>query len=354
MFLNLIKTTIAAIALFAIIFLFILPIDLPYSIKVPGKVLPIKEWVLSKSNNGQIVTQLINNKTGQSEDYFVTLIERGDVVQLKLKSNRDNFTVLKNDTIAVIHSNEINRQLIRLMGKLEETKTSLKLNLTGSKKSVIEAAKKKLDFEKEKLREQNKILARLKEMYEKNLISVEEYEIAQNESYLNDINIAIAKAQLETVQTGEKTGQIQFIISQINSLENEIGVLEKRLTNFVIVSPINGTVNQIANSDTILFVSDTSEYVILMPINIQEKEYLQKDISIVLQIPYNNKMIDAEFYWLDNRVQVFRGTQVIFLKAIVNKDKLNFIPGMYVQCTLNLGSVSIKERINKIFQRIFN
>ena len=353
MFINLVKITIATIALIAIIFLFILPINLPYSIKVPGKVLPQKEWVLSKTDNGMIVTQLINNKTGISEDYFVTQFERGDAVQLNLNSKKNNFSVSKNDTIGIIHSNEINRELVKLQGKLAETKASLELNLTGNKKSIIDAAKETLAFSKEKSKEQKKILARLKAMFRKNLISKEEYEIAQNESNLNDINISIAQAQLEAVKTGEKPEQVQFINSKILSIENEISVLEKRLNNFVIISPINGTVNQIANSDTILFVADTSEYVILMPVNIKEKEYLKKDISIELQIPYNKKIIEADFYGLNNKVQIFNGTQVIFVKAIVDKNKLDFIPGMYVQCKLNLGSVSIKERIIKIFQRIF-
>ena len=242
MFINLVKITIATIALIAIIFLFILPINLPYSIKVPGKVLPQKEWVLSKTDNGMIVTQLINNKTGISEDYFVTQFERGDAVQLKLNSKKNNFSVSKNDTIGIIHSNEINRELVKLQGTLAETKASLELNLTGNKKSIINAAKEKLAFSKEKSKEQKKILARLKAMFRKNLISKEEYEIAQNESNLNDINISIAQAQLEAVKTGEKPEQVQFINSKILSIENEISVLEKRLNNFVIISPIKSNV----------------------------------------------------------------------------------------------------------------
>jgi len=269
MFLNIVKITIATIAILAIILLFIFPINLPHSVKVPGKVLPQKEWVLRKTDNGLIVTQLINNKTGLSEDYFVTQFERGDAVQLELKSKKNNFSVSKNDTIGIIHSNEINRRLVQLQGKLAETKASLKLNLTGVKKAIISAAKEKLAFEEEKSKEQKKILARLKAMYEKDLISVEEYEIAQNESNLNDINIAIAKAQLEAVKTGEKPEQIQFINSQINTLENEIAILENRISNFVIISPIDGIENQIPNSDTILFVADTGVYCVLKPVNRQ-------------------------------------------------------------------------------------
>ena len=353
MFLNLVKITIAIVAIIAIILFIVLPINLPYSIEVPGKVLPQKEWILSKSNNGMIVTQLVNNKTGLSEDYFVTQFERGDAVKLELNSNRNNFSVSKNDTIGIIHSNEIDRRLVQLRGKLAETKASLKINLTGNKKSIIKAAEQKLAYEKEKSSEQKKILARLKAMYEKELISLEEYEIAQNESNLNDINIAIAEAQLEAVKTGQKPEQIQLIKSQILSIEDEITTLEGRLSNFVIISPIDGTVNQIVKSDTILFVADTSGYVILMPVNIKEKEYLDRDVTIDLQLPFSNNITEANFLGLDNKVQIFNGTQVILAKAIVDKDKINFLPGMYVQCKLHLGSVSIKERINKIFTRIF-
>ncbi|PIW69669.1 MAG: hypothetical protein COW08_05915 [Ignavibacteriales bacterium CG12_big_fil_rev_8_21_14_0_65_30_8] len=353
MFLNLVKITIATIALLAIIIFLILPINLPYSIQVPGKVLPQKEWVLSKSDNGMIFTQLINNKTGVNEDFFVTQFERGDAVKFELFKDENNFSVSKNDTIGIIHSNEIDVRLVQLQGKLTETKASLKSNLTGNKSSIIKAAKEKLAFEIEKSNEQKKILARLKEMYEKNLISTEEYEIAQNESNLNDINISITKAQLETVQTGEKPEQIQIINSQILSIENEISILQKRLSNFMIITPISGTVNQLAKSDTILFVADTSSFVILMPLNIKEKNYLANDVTIDLQLPYNKKTIEAKYYGMDNKVQIFNNTQVVMIKAILDKNKLDFLPGMYLQCTLHLGKLSIKDRIDKIFQRVF-
>jgi len=353
MFINLVKITIATIALLAIIIFLILPINLPYSIEVPGKVLPQKEWILSKTDNGMIVTQLINNITGINEDFFVTQFERGDAVQFEFFKSENYFSVSKNDTIGIIHSNEINRRLVQLQGKLAETKASLKSNLTGNKSSIIKAAKEKLAFEIEKSTGQKKILARLKAMHEKNLISTEEYEIAQNASNLNDINISIAEAQFEAVKTGEKPEQIQIINSQIFSIENEIIILEKRLRNFMIISPIDGTVNQIAKNDTILFVADTSGYVIVMPINIREKEYLAKDISIDLQLPYNKNIIEAKYFGMDNKVQIFNHTQVVMIKAIVDKNKLGFLPGMYLQCTLHLGSISIKERINKIFRSIF-
>ncbi len=116
-----------------------------------------------------------------------------------------------NDTIAVVYSNEIERQIENLKGQIISAKASLSLNLSGEKQAIIEQENKVLEYAIKQADEQKKILDRMKIMFDKGLVSLEEYEIVKGNYDLNNINIAISKARLLTVETGAKQEQIEFI-----------------------------------------------------------------------------------------------------------------------------------------------
>ena len=178
----------------------------------------------------------------------------------------------KNDTVAIIYSNENERQIENLKGEIDAAKASLSLNLTGEKEAVIDQEIKNLDYAVKQADEQKKVLDRFKVLYEKGLVSQEEYEISKGTYDLYLINIAISKARLKTVETGAKQEQIEFLKTQINSMENELAILQKRFKGFTVTAPINGVVSRKTNSDTLMVISDISEYVLLCPVKVKDKK----------------------------------------------------------------------------------
>ncbi len=353
MLLNLLKGSIVATALVLIFIFFILPIKLPHKIETTGKVIPAKQWVLSIANNGQIVSHIQDNQSGINHSFFFTEFDRGDAVRFHINKNiLKKFIVFKGDTIGTLYSNQLIKQLANLEGELLQAKASLSLNTTGEKQSVIKAAEEKLLFEQKKAEEQKRILARLKALWEKDLISKEEYEIAQNQADLDDINIKIAKAQLESAKTGVKPEQIELINSQVQTIENEITVLKKRLSDYLITSPITGSVNQFAKKDTILVVSDTSSYLIVMPVNIEERAFFKDNLKIKAVIPIDNEIVESEILHIDNNVEILRGKEIIFAKAIVKSKSKNLLPGIFVKCQIQSEPVSIKNRISTFLNEL--
>src|SRR3990172_6870781 len=140
-----IKTVIILVALILVLIYFILPIKLPYTVNSRAKVLPSREWIISKTTGGQLTTTIKDNKTGVSRNYSVSEFQRGDAMQLVFRPELNLGTsVNANDTIGTILSNEIQLQLVQLNGQLEQAKANLNLNLAGEKTSIIEEAEKHL------------------------------------------------------------------------------------------------------------------------------------------------------------------------------------------------------------------
>ncbi len=207
------KKIIIWVAVITIIILsLILPINIKYNIYVKGKLLPNKEWIIYKGTDGRLTSLITNYRTGMNQSYDVTLFDRGDAMRFSFNQKlHSGSRLFVNDTVAIVYSNEIERQIENLKGEIIAAKASLSLNLTGEKEAIIEQENKTLDYSIKQSEEQKKILDRVKTLYDKGLASLEEYEIAKGTYELNVINSSISKARFHSVQTGEKKEKVSLI-----------------------------------------------------------------------------------------------------------------------------------------------
>ena len=350
------KTLIIWIAILSIIGItLLLPIKISYNLFVRGKILPANEWIIYKGSDGRLTSQLINYKTGINQSYDVTLFDRGDALQFEFNPSLASGTSIeKNDTIAVIYSNENERQIENLKGEIIAAKASLSLNLTGEKEAVIEQEIKNLDYAVKQADEQKKVLDRIKALYEKGLVSQEEYEIAKGTYDLYIINISISKARLKTVETGAKQEQIEFLKTQINSMQNELAILQKRFTGFTVTAPINGVVSRKTNSDTLMVISDISEFVLLCPVKVKDKKYIQTSAKVDIHANGTKQDVKSLVYEIGNSVQLVNGIQIVTVTSSVDGNSDQLIPSLIVDCYIETGKLSPLEYLERIWQRMVN
>ncbi|NIO28916.1 MAG: hypothetical protein GTO29_10245 [Candidatus Latescibacteria bacterium] len=334
--------------------LLLLPIKIPYSLDVPGKIVASKEWVVSKGVNGRLMTVLIDHKQGVNKKYSVTQFERGDAVEFNLNPHIvSGTTIAAMDTIGLVYSNEIERRLAELKGQLAMAKASLQLYLSGEKESIIEEAKQQLASRKKQVEEQGKILDRLKALNARELVSKQEYEIALGLSTLYEIDVSIAKAQLQIVQTGAKKEQVEYIQSQIQAFQQEIEILKKRLADFTLISPISGVVCQIFSGDTLLVVKDTTEYAVIMPVKWQQRRYIATRCPVKLLVPDITNVPKAILVKMDKTTHYLNGEQVLIATAIAKDNVSELVPGLRIQCSIDCGRVRPSEYVKRFFKSIF-
>jgi hypothetical protein len=350
------KSLILGVIILVLLILFILlPIEFEYKLKVQGKLLPSKEWILYKGTDGRLTSLLTDYREGINKSYDVTLFDRGDVMEFEInQSVRSSARIELNDTIAKIYSNENERLIENLKGQIAAAKASLSANITGEKEAIIMQEKNNLDFAIKQAEEQKRILERIEALYKKGLASQEEYEIAKNTYDLYEINILISKSRLESVETGAKQETLALIKSQINALESELAVLKKRSNNFVLLSPINGYVNRKTNSDTLLIISDTSQYVLLTPIKIADKKFISPPQKVDIYINRYKQSAEADLVELNNMVQLVNGLQVVTAVSIVQQSSPEMIPGLMVDAYIHTGSLSPLKYFLRVWQRLVN
>ncbi len=348
---NTISKLLIIIGVIAVLITLSLLIKLPYNISMPGEILASSEWIVCKGNNGQLITQLNNRKLGIIKNYSIREFERGDDVSFStIKGLGFGSSVKQDDTLGYVYSNEIERQITLLEGQLKVARANMELNQAGEKESIVAEAQENLSYQKRKAEEQRKILAREKELYKANLISQQEYEIVEGTAALNNINISIAEAQLKSAQTGAKNQQVELTKQQINAYEKEIGIWKSRLAANKLVTPISGMVTHMTIGDTLFVISDTSSFVVLVPIKLQEKPFLKLNDVIKIELPFDDGKAEAKLITIGKAVHYIARSPVVYGTAVVRIKDKNLLPDMLVKCKIETGSISLYEH----FKRMMN
>ena len=329
--------------------LLFIPLKIRYSISANAKIIPAKEWILTKAEDGSIMIDLSDYMSGISRSITAMQIERGDIIQFKLSPTlkSDEF-VSEGDTVGYILSTMMDRQLTSLKGDLEIARASLGVNITGEKKAAVEEAIHQLFMKKEEAKIQQVLLERQQALLEQNLISQEEFEITQKMAKVAEIDVRAAEAQLQVMQTGAKPELIYLIETQIQSLENEIDVLEEKMINHTICSPIGGRIYHFISSDTLCIVGDSSYVAVIL---VEAKNFLEVSTGqrVDLKLTGFGDTPSGRVVRIEERFRNINGEQIFAVIAELKSSGGKLPINSITPCTIRGKPKSPMEYVLRMF-----
>jgi len=333
----------------------LLPFHVPYSVKAYGKVVPIQKWVLTMGTDGQLIVKTFDYERGMSDECTVSQFDRGETMSFSVHPSVSvNGFVNAGDTLGLIHSSSTEQEITELRGELATAQATLAAESSGDKLSVIEEANLRLDHARIAVAEQQRVLNRLKHLVSQNLVSLEEYEAAESAAQLLKVEVSIAESQLTAARTGEKPEQINLIRQQIEALENEIGIVEKRMAAFTITSPIDGKIGRASFMDTLLVLYDTSSFVAFVPIKFSECEYVAEHQSVEISVDGSPSDLTGQLTSVDKEVHLLNGEQTVLAAAIIGESSENIFPGMVAKCKIICEPVTMVGYAGRLLKSLLN
>jgi len=331
----------------AIVVLF-LPIKVHYRFDATAIVYPTKEWYFSRGQDDSYVSELHDFKTNVISHLKGYKFERGDIAEVDLRADLISGSIIKqNDTIAFIHSFDIESEIIEFESLKAIEQASLKANLAGEKKTLIEQAKQNLQYAKQQLVLEEKNYNRQLKLHNDSVISQADFEVYENTYYLAEINVQIAKNELLSIETGSKSEEIQYIIEKIDSYSREIEQLKKQRSQYYIVPPISGKLSFNTVLNGLVTVSDFSQFLLKIPVKVYNIQYLDRISGISFLIPGYDEEMEASFIDLDENVNLLANQQMVIAKALVNKSFQGIYAGMAVQCSVICDEITIFEYLKR-------
>jgi len=304
-----------------------------FSTKTKMVIHPTEEWELVRTIDGNLISIQKNHIKNYVNSYAVTEFQRGDAVKFVLNPKIfDQKTINKGDTIGYVFSNEEQRRLIQLKGELGVLIAELEFHTTGQKPEDVEFASRNLALAMQELETQRKLMARSEALISDLVISKEQYDIDLNALKVKELSVELARANLASIDTGEKPEMEKLIRSKIEALNNEINQIQNRLDLLTVVSPISGTLSIDHNSlmtiplnenvETIVKIMNTEKPIGLMPIRVTHRSAINAGAEVKLR-KHENK---GRVVLINNIAQISIGSPYIYYVVQLEKN-LNYTFG---------------------------
>ena len=339
-----------AILILAIIVLF-LPIKTDYSFDSTAKILPVKEWRLKRGQDDSYISELRNNKTDVLSLVKGYKFERGDISEIVLLKDMVSGSYSEpGDTLAYINSYFIENEITKLHNLKKIEQENMVVKLSGEKQPLIDEAVQRYNFARQQKELEEKNFNRYKKLYSDSIISTAEFEIYENAFKLAEINLEIANSEMISLKSGAKNEEIEYTRQKIEAFQREIETLERLKNEYFVTCPIGGVVSFNSTIEDIISINDTSQYVLMIPVKVNNVQYLDRISGIKFSIPGYDEMMSASFISLDEKVNLFANQQLVMAKAIIDGGQFKLYPGMAVQCTVVCDKISIFNFLTRSIQ----
>ncbi|OQX79928.1 MAG: hypothetical protein B6D64_03995 [Bacteroidetes bacterium 4484_276] len=340
---------------FVALAVYFLPITIPSDIKSLGKVYSPKQYILYTANDGQVRESLINLATGMHEGFSAREMERGDDIRLRVNPDISNKEFIsKHDTLAHIFSFVTAVKLNSLKSELEVINALLAAELSGNKAEDIELAKKRREYARMDAEIQEKAYRRQKYLYENEVIADQEFEDQGRLTELKKIQVAIREAELQSLASGAKPEQINFIKAQIRKVKADIADLELKSSNQTITSPINGIFCNTFSPDTILVIKDIDELIIKIPVEVKDIQNVFIGQRIICKVDGRKGNVEAEVTHISKNVSVISSRQIVMVTGRFLQENPKIMPAIVVRVKLERDPVLLRDFLVKWFAVFFS
>ncbi len=341
-----------------ILFLLIHFIRIPYYIHSRGIIMPGKEWVLKKDSKGTLVSIFKDNLINSTTQFTVTEFQRGDLAQFQLKNGLFNSSrIAYGDTIGMISSTEEDRRYIELVAELQVQQSLLKVYTSGEKPENVRMAYENMIRAEHEYSTQKQLTERQEVLFNEEYIPAETYELSYNDLVVKRQNMNVAKANYESLITGAKQEEIDYINASIHALELQIEQAEKRLASFCVTSPIDGQIvgrrTMINGEDIVLAVADRSQLLVVLPVAIYQLPFVESGHDLVLKSNTYGLSYKARIVGIDNSVQLVDQRQNVFITAALDGGNEDLLSGMILDATISAGWITIPEYVRRMFRIVY-
>ncbi len=337
------------------ILLFILPIKITDHINSEAKIIPAREWILQRSEDGSIHISDIDHRWNMVRNVSAYQVERGDFIEFKMhKALAELDEISENDTIGIVHSVQTERELANLNRDLATAESFLRISRTGEKASIIAMATESVNQARIQLENQNKIVKRKERLFKNNLISEEEYEINKNLSNLYERQLLEAQANLLNIQTGAKPEEIALYENEVITTKREIQRVKDLMDKFTLRSPMDGFLYKIYSTDTLLIIGDTLS-VAIIPIRSDDITQIRIGQIFSINLGYTETGLNptGKIISISKMTEYMDQKATILATGLIAKPIKNLPINAILGCSIETESVILRDYIFDFLISIF-
>jgi multidrug resistance efflux pump len=317
---------------------------------------------LERSAEGNLISTLKDYQYNSIADFSVSEFQRGDHAGFELSSGIfNNQLIKKGDTIGRLISQYETANLTTLEGELKVQQKLLDVYQTGEKPELIGVANEKRILARQDFETQQKITNRNKLLHSEGHISDEAFEISQNELNIRRQNMLIAENEYEAMKTGAKEEQIEYVLANIEALENRLDQIQQLFDKYILTSPIDGKIirqqeSAAIETQTVVKIANTNRFVLIVPVDTYNIQYMETGQKISFSGAWGDQSYTATVTAFDNSAQRINGREKVFVTAVTDSlpENHTLFPNMVTDVEIPSQSLSVFGYISRLINEIYN
>ena len=323
----------------------------PYHIKGPCLFLPQLEWSLTQVNPEKILKKSVENAYNRLHSYTLLQFNRQDFVRFSIEPKyKPGDLIKKGAIVGQISSPENRMALDNLLGELKKAKVNLKYVQTGEKSTLQQEAIENLEYSRTQVTTYEPLLKRKRKLFDEGFISKEELEISEATFQLYKQNVALQKAKLDVVLSGEKEESIQLMRAEMARLQSQINIMNNKLANEQFIAPFDGIMGTFQDS-ILCKISKIDTATIHMPISISKAHYIHNGQSIKVSTGDGYFSSSGTVCAIIHEVVLIQGQPMILVTGCFPNTDQKHIMGLNGWAKISIGKMSLIQQLHLIWKQ---
>ena len=320
------------------------PWEIPYGFRTAARVQPAEAWELIHRPNGSLTASWYDHRLGGMRDQQTYQFDEEDIwdVRYQIDSSEVNW-LDAGDEVLRITSNSLQQQLLDVENQIRNLQALLIRDEAGEKPETITRLEEEIRLAEQSLSLLQKQYDRAAEMVAEGLSAVAEFERAENALREGQVQLQLAEKRLEEFIAGQKPEQLDWLRTQILTLQQTAAFLRAKDSLYIIGTPVSGTWSSFRDIDGTehFIVEDTTAAVLSLPVRERDIHYLQDTFLIILDRGGGDLEFEASNWSFTGQRSVVDNEQVRWVQIRVPGLRSSWSTEIPLPCRIESGRVDL-------------
>ncbi len=298
---------------------------IPFPFTVSGEVVvrPLEQFDLLLNEFGLLESTI--RRGGEHPETRTTYLQMtsNEMASLGLTPLvRDGQSVYTGDTLAILASNQVTKEIVTSIADLEKYQGQLALLKSPPKKEAVEEGEALVQAAKASVDQYERELYRVEELRKKALSSQGEYDVALTNLQLARAELAKRTAQLNLLKSPPKPEEKVVIQAQIDRQKAKVRYLQNQEDAQSVIAPFGGTIEVRPHDDYILSIINDETVEVLVPVSDFDINLIAVDQKVDLKLrPFPSRLFNGHVVHIPSTASMIDNRSYYMVAvSIANKD----------------------------------
>lgn len=308
---------------------------------------PARRWTLIERRVGSYESRTDDNASGRILGCRLHQFDRPAILDLGLGGG-DEEQVLSGQIVAELSSSDLDLDFAERATALGEARGRLAELRAGAKPAALSYARLEAERAEAELAATTPQFERQEALYRQGGISSEEWEETAARHQLLRLDLRLAQAELEILESGDAPERIQSAEETLRALERELEMVRAMRAALVIRSPIAGRLRMNPSEGILLSVSAVDSLVISIMLPQGRAHELEPGQAIQALIPgLGDELFTGHLLRVEREVLATQQGPFIRVVGLLPNPEGRLETGMQGRARVSVGRSTLLERIRR-------